>query len=156
MRNALLFDSMASTKRVAARLRLFVALALTALVLSGCSSMNSINKAINNYQQVASQVKLGQSKDDVLALLLPTQANLSPRQSKPFEQFREGEVLKEIYFFRTRSFSDGLVTDDEFTPYVFEDGVLTAIGWTAIGGPKTQAQQRESDFRTSVHGYWVF
>ena len=48
--------------------------------------------------------------------------------------------LVEIYFFRSAWQSDGLTTDDEFTPYVFKDGKLVAIGWTSIGGIKSQGQ----------------
>jgi hypothetical protein len=29
------------------------------------------------------------------------------------------------------------MTDDEFTPYVFADNTLVAIGWTVLGGPIT-------------------
>jgi hypothetical protein len=35
---------------------------------------------------------------------------------------------------------DGLTTDDEFTPYIFNDGRLVGIGWQVLGGPKTQGQ----------------
>ena len=126
------------------RLQRVTALALL-LLLGACAGPGTISGAIRAYEAVAPQVALGQSKAEVLAILQPTQAELSSRQTKPSESFMEEEVLKEVYFFRSRSFNDGLVTDDEFTPYVFEDGVLVAIGWTAIGGPKTQAQQRDND-----------
>ena len=39
---------------------------------------------------------------------------------------------------------DGLTTDDEFTPYIFTNGILTGIGWTVLGGPKTQGQVPQS------------
>jgi len=51
----------------------------------------------------------------------------------------EEEVLVEILYYRSGWQRDGIVTDDEFTPYIFNDGVLVAIGWTTLGGPKTQA-----------------
>ena len=114
-------------------------------LLSACASNQSINTAISAYEAQASNIQLGQSKEQVLALLSPTQASMPARFGKPHEKYIEEDKLKEIYFFRSRSFADGLVTDDEFIPYVFEDGVLIAIGWTAIGGPKTQAQLRDPD-----------
>jgi len=132
-----------------------VAAALIA-ALAGCAGSGSINRAINNYLAVAEQVELGQSKKEVLALLLPGQESLSARQAKAPERYIDGGKLKEIYFMRSRSFSDGLVTDDEFTPYVFEDGKLVAIGWTAIGGPKTQAQPRDHDVHTTIHGRIIY
>ena len=124
--------------------RALLLLGLAAL-MGACAGPGTIGGAIKAYEAVAPQVKLGQSKAEVLALLQPTQAELSARNGKASETYMEGEVVKEVYFFRSRSFNDGLVTDDEFTPYVFEDGTLVAIGWTAIGGPKTQAQQRDND-----------
>ena len=127
----------------------FLGAASIIFLLSACASNQSISTAILAFEAQAGNVQLGQSKAEVLAMLSPTQANMPSRFGKPFEAFLEDDKLKEVYFFRSRSFADGLVTDDEFIPYVFEDGVLIAIGWTAIGGPKTQAQQRESD----VHIY---
>ena len=127
----------------------FLGAASIILLLSACASNQSISTAILAFEAQAGNVQLGQSKAEVLAMLSPTQASMPSRFGKPFEAYIEDDKLKEVYFFRSRSFPDGLVTDDEFIPYVFEDGVLIAIGWTAIGGPKTQAQQRESD----VHIY---
>ncbi|MCH2386777.1 MAG: hypothetical protein MK240_01115 [Opitutales bacterium] len=37
-----------------------------------------------------------------------------------------------------RSICDHLTTDDEFTPYIFTDSVLTGIGWAVLGGPKSR------------------
>lgn len=132
-------------------------LALT-LVLVACAN-NNIRSAIGSYEQVRDQIQLGQSKEQVLALLKPTQQGIDSRYLKAPEQYREDETHVEVYFFRSQSFNDGIVTDDEFTPYVFEDGVLTAIGWTAIGGPKTQAQTRDEE-EIHVYGrygrYWYW
>jgi hypothetical protein len=132
-----------------------LALALV-VAMAGCATSGSINQAINNYLAVADQVQLGQSKKEVLDILLPAQQGLSVSQAKASERYIDGDTLKEIYFMRSRSFSDGLVTDDEFTPYVFEDGKLVAIGWTAIGGPKTQAQPRDHDVHTTFHGRVIY
>jgi len=49
-------------------------------------------------------------------------------------------VLVEIYFMRSGWQPDGLTTDDEFTPYIFHDGKLVGIGWSMIGGSKSQGQ----------------
>lgn len=122
-------------------------------LLVACASGQSIRSAINAYDAVAGAVKLGQTKEQVLALLGPTQSELPARHAKPHEEYMQDGKLKEVYFFRSRSFADGLVTDDEFTPYIFEDGILVAIGWTAIGGPKTQAQQREQDVYYHYRGH---
>ena len=58
----------------------------------------------------------------------------------------------EILYFRSGWQSDGITTDDEFTPYVFNDDVLVAIGWATLDGPKTQGQSRprQNIYRTTV------
>ena len=106
--------------------------------LCGCS--NPIGTAISRYHAARPQIQLGMSKDQVLKILEPTQQTLSLRQSRAPEQYTQDGVHVEIHFFRSHANYDKILTDDEFTPYIFQDGKLQAIGWTAIGGPKTQAQ----------------
>ena len=134
------------------RVSMLVALVM---VLQGCATGQTVRSAIDAYEKVAPTVELGQHKDQVLAVLLPTQEGLSAKSTRPPESYLEDSKRVEVYFFRIRTFSDGLLTDDEFIPYVFREGVLEAIGWTAIGGPKTQAQNRNSDsgvhFGTHLH-----
>ncbi len=112
------------------------------LLIAGCSTV--VSDAILRYHAAAAEVQLGMERDAVLLMLEPTQATLPLSRRKPPEQFFEvvdgQQRLVEIYFYRSRTNGDGLMTDDEFMPYVFHDGKLAAIGWTAIGGPKTQAQ----------------
>lgn len=122
------------------------------LLLGACASGGYLQQSISAYNAQASRVSLGQSEEQVLKILQPTQSRLAPRFSKPAEEYMHDGKRRKIYFFRSRSFPDGLVTDDEFTPYVFEDGELIAIGWTAIGGPKTQAQARDRDYDYHFHG----
>jgi hypothetical protein len=124
-------------------------------LLSACASLNSVSNAIDAYKSVAPTVSLGQDKEEVLAVLQPTQASLSASQSKAPESYVKEGKLTEIYFYRTRSFADGLLTDDEFTPYIFEDGTLVGIGWTLIGGPKTQARRNEQPAEVRLYGgFW--
>jgi hypothetical protein len=106
--------------------------------LCGCS--NAVGKAIGGYHAARGQIQLGMNKDDVLRILEPIQEGLSLRQRRGPEQYTQDGVHVEIHFFRSQANYDKILTDDEFTPYVFHDGKLAAVGWTAIGGPKTQAQ----------------
>lgn len=131
----------------------YLSLAFTLTFFLGCAT-NGIYSAINEHEQVRHQVQLGQDKVQVLDILMPTQRGIARRFSKAPEQYNTNGKHVEVFFFRSQSFSDGIVTDDEFTPYVFEDGVLAAIGWTAIGGPKTQAQARDNN--SGHHGYGRF
>ena len=108
------------------------------VIISGCS--NAVSKAISRYHTVAGQIQLGMDKDDVLRILEPTQQGLSLRHTREPEQYIKDGIHVEIHFFRSHVNYDKILTDDEFTPYIFHDGKLAAIGWTAIGGPKTQTQ----------------
>ena len=115
-----------------------------AVCLTGC--VNHVAVAINKYHEASPRVQLGMERDPVLLALKPSQVNLPLRERKESEQYFEmtegKERFVEIFFFRSHVNYDGILTDDEFTPYIFHDGKLVAIGWTAIGGPKTQAQSR--------------
>lgn len=105
-----------------------------------CGCSNPVSNAISRHHAVAPQIQLGMSKAEVLNILQPTQQELSLRQTRGPEQYTKDGMHIEIFFFRSNANYDKIVTDDEFTPYIFHDGTLAAIGWTAIGGPKTQAQ----------------
>ena len=118
---------------------IFVFVLLGAAVLSGCSKIPAY---INAFHAAAPQVQLGMTKAQALAILEPTQAKLPLNQRKAPEQYRLDGKLVEIYFFLSYSNFDEVRSDDEFTPYVFHDGILQSIGWTAIGGPKTQSIPR--------------
>jgi hypothetical protein len=102
-----------------------------------------INAVIARYHAEAPNVKLGDPKEKVLALLEPTQAGLLYNEIKPPEAFH-GETdsgerhLIEIFFYRSARYTDelpdsqGFPPDDDFTPYIFTDGVLTGTGWPAL------------------------
>ena len=114
---------------------------LGSLLLAGCSTMH-IDQAIDEYTAVADQIQLGAKKADVLAVLLPTQQGLLQSDRKMPETYRQGDITVEVYFMRAAFYMDGLVTDDEFMPYVFHNGELVGIGWQLLGGPKTQGQSQ--------------
>lgn len=98
-----------------------------------------INSSISSFHQAAKTVNLGDSKDTVLSVITPTQ-QYPVQYGKSTEAYIEDGKKIEIFYFRSGLQADGLTTDDEFTPYVFTDGVLTSIGWKNIGGIKTSGQ----------------
>jgi hypothetical protein len=118
--------------------RFFLAVALAAL--SACTT-NEINRSVANYDEVKDQVKPGDSKQRVLALLEPTQANLDAQWKKVPDTYIDGDSTVEVYYFRSSYRSEGLVTDDQYTPYIFRDGILVGIGWAMLRGPMATAER---------------
>jgi hypothetical protein len=110
------------------------------LMLCGCGLM--IDKAISRHHEVAGQISLGDSKQKVLSVLQPIENDIPSAARRTSEAFlvadSQGKEHRiEIYYFRSARYADEMLTDDEFTPYVFKDGYLVAIGWAYLGGPKT-------------------
>lgn len=114
--------------------------------LTGCGSAFYIDQATNQYDAVESRVNLGDSKDEVLAILLPTQVNVPRNSKKKPDRYLKNGVNVEIFYMRTGRQPDGITTDDEFTPYIFNDGKLVGIGWALIGGPKSHGQARSDTY----------
>lgn len=108
------------------------------LTTSSCSS--TLGNAITAYAEAAPAVRLGMSKAKVLEILAPSQEGLAAKEIKHPDLYKKDGVIVEILYFRSGRQPDELTTDDEFTPYVFNDGELIAIGWATLGGPKTHGQ----------------
>ncbi len=100
---------------------------------SGCAT---VPKAIESYYYAYEHIQLGDSKEKVLSLLKPAQSSLGAAQQKPQERFSRDGHIYDIYYARSAWIPDGETTDDEFTPYIFKDNVLTEIGWDYLGGPE--------------------
>lgn len=102
-----------------------------------------IDEAIARYRAEAVKVKVGDRKDKVLALLQPTQFELQSNEIKgpqvfPTQTASGDDSLIEVHFFRSARHTDeapdanGQALDDNFTPYIFTDDVLTGIGWSTL------------------------
>jgi len=88
-----------------------------------------ILNAILKYQAVADQVKLGDSKQKVLAILSPVYEGIPQALLKDSETYLKDGVRVNIYYARSYPyFSNRPVADEYFIPYVFHDGRLVAIG----------------------------
>jgi len=125
--------------------------AMCVVFLVGCgTAAYEINQTIDQYDAMKGQIELGDSKESVLALLDPTQSNLKSKWKKSPDMYLSGGVTVEVYYFRSARQPDGLVTDDEFTPYIFHDGVLVGIGWAMLGGPKSQGQAKPNVYVPST------
>ncbi len=113
---------------------------IACLFLAGCGLDQElrIDGVITDYHRLAPQIHLGDSKEKVHEILGPLQDRLGSTERKPSQAFQQDGKLLEILYFRTQRIPDGLTTDDEFTPYIFIDGKLHGIGWTALGIPITR------------------
>ena len=98
--------------------------------------IEELDTAMVHFREEVGKIRIGDSKNTVLSVLLPTQSRLLRKWQKPPRSYDEGNHLLEIYYIRTNLVPDGDVTDDEFTPFIFRDRVLVSIGWRMIhGGP---------------------
>jgi hypothetical protein len=106
------------------------------VISSGCAKLQ-IDNAIERYEAVRDQVKIGASKDQALSILLPTQETLPAKFRHASDSFTVGDKLVEIIYMRFARTAFVRAPLRNFTPYVFLDGKLIIIGWTAWG-PETQ------------------
>jgi hypothetical protein len=132
---------------------LLLCLCSSTALLTGCEAIQEasreqtaarIDEAVAAYRAAATKVRLGDSQERVLGLLQPTQFALQSNEIKPPEAFPTQTAtgdpsLIEVHFFRSSRHLDEAGTDrqgfplaDNFTPYVFTDGILTGIGWTDL------------------------
>lgn len=110
---------------------------LIVLFMSGCTTTaDVIDEAVREYHTVQDEIKIGDSRGDVLSLIESSQSLLKPASQKPSVRFTKDGNMYDIYYARTGRVSDGQTTDDEFTPYIFENDVLIEIGWDYLGGEK--------------------
>jgi hypothetical protein len=117
-----------------------------AIYLTGCMPQVYINQAIKSHNLVKNQISLGDGKEKVVAILTQAQSELPSDYAKASESYLKGDTVVEIYYARSLLQADGLTTDDEFTPYIFNNGKLVGIGWTSLGGSKSQGQARSSTY----------
>ena len=112
-------------------------------IIAGCGNLKSAQlQAVEHYASLSGDISLGVSKSEVERILNHSQQGLKYHQVKQPDKFRKDGKLVEVLYFRSGWQNDGITTDDEFTPYIFNDDILVAVGWETLGGPKTQAQAK--------------
>lgn len=127
---------------------------LLMLMLTGCAP-SRYQLTVDEYVAAAPKVSLGMSKEEVKEILKPTQQKLKNTEIKHSDMYDKEGVLVEILYFRSGWQHDGLTTDDEFTPYLFNDGELVSVGWAVLGGPKSQGQATfETNAYNNTWRYW--
>ena len=121
-----------------------IAVMATFVTIAGCGSNPVTQKAVADYQSVASQISIGDTRDYVLAILQTNQQVIpSHFKRRPERYLSYGEQV-EIHFVRTGLDSDGSDNDDDFTPYVFKNDVLVSVGWTYVSKTDFLDKAREA------------
>lgn len=127
-----------------------ILMAMVGILLSGCAiPLSPYQSTVDDYVAIAPSVELGMTKNEVVDMLSPSQRRLGNTEIKQPDIYSKDGVKVEILYFRSGWQSDGLTTDDEFTPYLFNDGKLVAVGWATLGGAKSQGQA-SSDTHVTV------
>ena len=125
-------------------------------LFAGCGP-SRYQLTIDDYMAEAPKVRLGMSIEEVKRILEPSQQRLKNTEIKHSEMYEKEGVFVEILYFRSGWQFDGITTDDEFTPYLFNDGKLVAVGWAILGGPKSHAQAApETNVYTDTFRYWYW
>ena len=127
------------------------------LLFTGCAP-SRYQLTIDDYVAEAPKVKLGMSIEEVKRILEPSQQRLKNTDIKQPDMYEKEGVLVEILYFRSGWQNDGITTDDEFTPYLFNDGKLVAVGWEILGGPKSHAQAAPETnvYNDTYRGNWYW
>lgn len=112
---------------------IFATLALPAILLIGCATGPSAPEV---YASIKDQVRLGMSRASFNELMRPVSDSTRSDLKRSDETYTENGSVVDIAYIRSSLVRDGVVTDDEYTPWVFRDGVLVAFGWRPIGGMK--------------------
>ena len=108
-----------------------------ATFLTGCASPSggprahkaNFEKVVYQYDEAARTISIGDQKERVLAKLASSQVSLPWKYKKPPKSYRKNGVNVEIHYPRSGWVADGLVSDDEYTPYIFNNNYLVGVGW---------------------------
>ena len=102
---------------------------LSTLALTGCHVTGGYRATVDAYVAAETRVQLGMSPSQVAEILEPTQRWLDNTERRRDERYLEGDSTVLIRYYRSGWQADGRLTNDEYTPYLFRDGSLFAIGW---------------------------
>ena len=121
-----------------------IALMATFASIAGCGVNPVTQKAVTDYQSVASQISIGDTRDYALAILQTNQQVIpSHFKRRPERYFSYGDQV-EIHFIRTGLDSGSSNNDDDFTPYVFKNDALVSVGWNYVSKSDFLDKAREA------------
>ena len=109
------------------------------LSVSGCAETRCLigqcaGMEIKRYHNLKTQIQLGDSIDKVLPLMNKAQKFSSAGDVREPDRYIRNGKNYYIHYVRSAWVGDGKLSDDEITPYIFENGKLVGIGWRVLGG----------------------
>ena len=121
---------------------------LAVLILEGCvgSDYMSRDTIIETTSSSLYQLELGTNRSEALPIInnaVSMFRNKGIEYIKPPQKFIKGDKKYEIFYVMSSRIPDGLITIEEFTPYIFENDILIGVGWTSVGG-------LPADFRADI------
>lgn len=119
-----------------------ISIVILVAALAGCTSKYA--STVTDFVAAEREVQLGMTQEQVATILEPTQDRLAQHERKRPDRYMKDGVQVDIVYYRSGWQSDGLTTDDEFTPYLFNNNELVAIGWSVLGGPNSTGQATSS------------
>lgn len=145
-------------------MKLLVSTLIALLFLTGCNAQQ-INRALESserredrlkmetyqaylaqYRNVSQQIAVGDTKARVLQLLTPLRTYPSVELMRAPEKYTAANgAAVEVYFPRTAHIPDNRFTDDEVTPHIFVNDVLFSVGWSMLGGAKTEGKMPQQN-----------
>ena len=119
------------------------------MILSGCATTSATVREMVDLHSIHDGMSLPEVKtrlgDKVVTgydLVNPKKQIFTPITLKnPYreETFKNGDKTYEIaYYFTSIKKQDGMITDDELTPLVFENNRLIGQGWTFLDALKKE------------------
>ena len=115
------------------------------LALTGCYAGMELDENISKFHRtVLPTIQLGDSKQSVMQKLTPLHQPFYQSELRPATQFRKSGNNYYVHYQRSAWISDGRITDDEFTPFIFANDRLIEIGWFTLT-PSTTGQNTYND-----------
>jgi hypothetical protein len=126
-------------------------LVIAMFILSGCAT---VSQATAKNRVNLSKLSLGMSKEDAIAVMgqkkfsagnffyneIPVTIN-NPYRNE-IVAGKDGSTLEVFYYVTDVHRNDGLITDDELTPLVFDNGKLIGWGQTFLNDITRKSSQR--------------
>ena len=120
------------------RLTAVLAMSMSLLVLSGCGTVNR-SAVRSSFEEGQQAVYIGMDRSEFDRAMAKNVNKTKRRHRRSSEAYQRNGLVYEIVYLRSNFYLDDAATDDEYTPYLFQDKTLIGYGWAAVGGKKTDS-----------------